>query len=135
MTQNYPIQIRFCDLDALGHINNAVFINYIETARVQWLKELKLKHVTRSGKIPLILARTEIDYLQPAFLDSKLHIELTLGKLGNKSFHLDYLIKDHTKEVAKASSVQVWYDYEKNTSIPIPANVRHIFEQNKINTQ
>lgn len=135
MKQHYPIQIRFCDLDSLGHINNAVFINYIETARVQWLNELELEHITHSGKIPLILARTEIDYLQPAFLDSKLHIELTLGKIGNKSFHLNYLIKDQTKEVAKASSVQVWYDYEKKSSIPIPSKVRHIFEQNKINTQ
>ena len=131
MTKHYPIQIRFCDLDALGHINNAAFINYIETARVQWLNELKLEHVTDSGKIPLILARTEIDYLYPAFLKSKLNIELTLGKIGNKSFYLHYIIKDQIKTIAKALSVQVWYDYEKNSSIPIPENVRLIFNKNK----
>ena len=123
----YPIQIRFCDLDSLGHINHAVFVSYLEAARVLWLQDLKLEGFHKLDQIPIILARLEVDYLQPAFMESKLHVELNVGHIGTKSFHLDYVIKEKESIIAKAKTIQVWYDYQKKQPVPIPNSAKKLF--------
>ncbi len=122
-----PIDVRFRDLDGLGHINNAVYHSYIEQARTVWLNESSL--MTSAGKriprIPVILARTEMDFLQQGSFSDKITVSAWISRVGGKSFDSDYEVRAEGKGViTRARAVLVWFDYEKNVSIPIPPQER-----------
>ena len=125
----YPLQLRFRDTDGLGHINNAVYHTYLEMCRTQWLDDaLDLGVFTRGQAIPIILARTEMDFLRQGHLNDKLFVELSLVHIGDKSFHQRYEIKteEHTFAVGKA--VLVWFDFAANRSVSIPADKRALMQ-------
>src|SRR5262245_25524888 len=117
-----PIQIRFADVDKLGHVNNAVYLSYLELARMHFFQEVAggIKW-EREG---IILARMEIDYLAPVLLNENLFVKTWCSRIGNKSFGLSYIILkkkgDTETDAARASSVQVCYDYISQKSIEMP---------------
>ncbi|WP_141735448.1 acyl-CoA thioesterase [Oligoflexus tunisiensis] len=115
------LQVRFADTDALGHINNAVYHSYIELCRTQWLAEvLHCGLFTSSERFPIILARTEMDYLKQGHLQDRLHVEAFISHIGEKSFHQRYEIKTPQHTVAVAKAVLVWFDFHANQSVAIP---------------
>ena len=120
----YPVEVRFCDLDSLGHINNAVYLSYFELCRIRWLKSTKISDLFGS-RVPLILAHTAVDYIAPVLWEDSLSCEVCLEKVGNKSFSLSYELKKNSKQICtKAISTQVWFDYDKQVSVQIPEKVR-----------
>ncbi len=117
----YDIQVRFRDIDGLGHINNAVYHSYVEMCRTQWLDDGLGCGVFSSGKrVPIILARTEMDYLKQAHLHDRIYVEGFISHIGEKSFHQRYEIKNQQGTVAVAKAVLVWFDFETNQSVAIP---------------
>ena len=80
----FPIQVRFVDIDKLGHVNNAVYLSYFETARVAYFDQVVGERVDWN-KTGMILAKTIIDYKTPVFQHDKLFIYSSVSKLGNKS--------------------------------------------------
>jgi acyl-CoA thioester hydrolase len=66
-----PIQVRFRDLDALGHVNNAVYLTYLEVARAAYFSRLEPDWV---GKGHFILARAEVDFLRPILLEDPVEV-------------------------------------------------------------
>ena len=128
MSYETTIEVRFCDLDGLGHINNAHYLSYIELARTRFYEALGLGEPFQNGDpIALILARSEIDYLKQAKLTDRLRCEVWLEKIGNKSFVQGYELthrSDPREVYAQAKAVLVWFDYKKNSSCPIPKAVR-----------
>jgi len=125
----YDIQIRFNDIDGLGHINNAVYHSYIEICRTRWLDDALGSKVFVTGeRVPIILARTEMDYLRQGYLQDQLYVEAFISHIGEKSFHQSYEVKnqDHTLAVAKA--VLVWFDFELNRSIRIPDEMKTLMQ-------
>lgn len=132
-TIKQSFDIRFVDLDNLGHINNAVYLSYLEQLRVIWLRDTGLFNAFNTRKpIPLILARTEIDYLSQGYYKEKITCEGWVSRLGTKSFNLSYNIytENDGKEisVAKAMTVLAWFDYKINKSTNIPENARSIIK-------
>ena len=124
----YVIDVRFRDCDAFGHVNNAVYLTYLEQARVEAWRHL---HGTSGLPKDLILARVEIDYRAPATLGDRLVVRLRVAAVGTKSFTLDCEIENvRTRElVATARTVQVMYDYTAGSSVPIPPEIRAKLEQ------
>ena len=119
----YRMQPRFRDTDLLGHINNAVYLSYVESCRVAWLRELSLSSDVRT--LPIILARSEVDYLAQAFHTEMLVIRAQLDKIGTKSFCQGYEIEAEGRGlVARAKAVLVWFDFKQNCSVPIPEEAR-----------
>lgn len=110
--------VRFRDLDAMGHVNNAVFSTYIEEARLAWLagEDDPLSDV--------ILARTEIDFRSPVVLGETVEIGVRPARLGNKSFELEYELRVDGRVVAEARSVLVGYDYARGASTTVPERWR-----------
>jgi acyl-CoA thioester hydrolase len=107
-----PIRVRFRDTDMMGHVNNAVYLTYFEAGRVEWW--IALTGNPSLEDLPFILARTEIDFLAEARAAEDLTLGVRAGRLGNKSFDLEYLLvrdADGTP-VARGRSVQVMFDYE-----------------------
>ncbi len=110
-------RVRFRDLDAMGHVNNAVFLTYIESARFAFLEHVG---ATTRDSMPIIVARIEIDFREPVGLDDEVDVEVRASRFGEKSFDLDYVLRVDGQVVAEAKSVLVGYDYGTGSTIAIP---------------
>jgi acyl-CoA thioester hydrolase len=116
------IQIRFCDTDMLGHVNNANYLSYMEMARVSYFNEVMPK-LDWSGQ-GIILAKAEISYKAPLFLEDNLFIYTGVEQISGKSFMMRYRFIKKTEAgellAAEGSTLMVCYDYRENHSIPVP---------------
>ena len=115
-------RVRFRDLDALGHVNNAVFLTYIESARVAFL--VGLGAATTLEDMAIIVARIEIDFRAPVGFGEEVEIAVRASRFGDKSFDLDYELRVDGTIVAEAKSVLVGYDYDKGETVTIPEDWR-----------
>ena len=116
----HALEVRFRDIDAFHHVNNAVYLTYLEQARVMYLRDLELFGPSHT----MILARNEIDYRKAVFLGDALEVWVRVVKIGTKSLEFRYEIYANGILCAAASSVHVWYDFEANQSQPVPAVAR-----------
>jgi acyl-CoA thioester hydrolase len=115
-------QVRFRDLDPMGHVNNAVFLTYLEQARVAFFSEMGA--ATGLEEMNMIVARVEIDFKAPVRLGQEVEISVRASRFGTKSFELDYELRVEGELVAVAKSVQVAYDYNRREPVPVPAEWR-----------
>ena len=101
--------VRWDDLDAFGHVNNAVYLTYAQEARFAW-----------SGILEMVVARAEVDFIAPIYDgDTFLDIELWVSAIGNSSFTMTYEIKMKGELVARVKTVQVTVDMGTKKSHPI----------------
>ena len=106
--------VRFRDVDAMGHVNNAVFLTYIEEARIAYLLRFGAE-VTQ-----MILARAEIDFRAPLRDGDELEIGVRPAGVGTKSFELEYEVRSADALAAEAKTVIVSFDYESGRSVEVP---------------
>jgi acyl-CoA thioester hydrolase len=127
-----PIQIRFVDIDAFGHVNNAVFASYFEMARVSYFDDVLGKRINWK-KNGMILAKNILEYFQPVFLHDSLTCYTSVTKLGNKSIEIqNALIRNNNNDPQLVSSgigTLVCYDYESNQTIQILNDWRDLISQ------
>jgi acyl-CoA thioester hydrolase len=121
MIHTTEIDIRFADIDAFNHVNNAKYITYLEHARMKFVDEV-IGQVDWANA-GFILARAEMNYIQPVKLYDKIIVETHCSRIGNKSFDLTYKILKieggAKTEMANAVTVQVGFDYKNNRTIAI----------------
>jgi acyl-CoA thioester hydrolase len=115
-------KVRFRDLDPMGHVNNAVFLTYLEQARVAFFADAGA--ATGLEDMTMIVARVEIDFKAPVRLGEEVEISVRSSRFGTKSFDLDYELHVDGALVAEAKSVQVAYDYDRREPMPVPAEWR-----------
>ena len=97
--------VRFRDVDAMGHVNNAVYLTYLEDARIAFLRPL-------GADVPeMILARAEVDFRAPLSEGDQLEIGVRPVRVGTKSFELAYEVRVGEMVAAEAKTVLVSYDY------------------------
>ncbi len=118
------ISVRFRDLDAMGHVNNAVYFTYFEEARKNFFRD-----ISESGKpdFPFIMAHIGCDYLKPVKLSDRVAVKMQVSSIGSKSFGLRYELVNSSDEsivFAKGESVQVCFDYKENKTMKVPANLK-----------
>jgi acyl-CoA thioester hydrolase len=120
-----PIEVRFRDLDAFGHVNNAVIMTYIETARLRYLVDLDLR-APRTGwnDIPFILARLECDFKKPIFYGQKVEVGSRVVELKNSSLRIENRVEADGEVAAESFGVVVHYDYATARSQPISPEMR-----------
>ena len=120
-----PVQIRFKDIDALDHVNNANHITYFELARVKYFDDVVNEQVNWSEQ-GIILAHIAVDYKARIYFKDNVFVYTKCVRLGNKSFDLAYSLireKDGKETVlATGSSVQVCFDYKNQSTISIPTS-------------
>jgi acyl-CoA thioester hydrolase len=101
--------VRWGDLDAFGHVNNATYLVYAQEARFAWSK-----------MIEMVVARAEVDFLAPIYVgDIYLDIEIWVNKIGTSSFGVTYEMKNGDELVAVVKSVQVTVSMETKKSRPL----------------
>ena len=110
---------RFGDVDMLGHVNNTVYITYVEEARIQYARDVFGWDGTPS-KLGLIVARIAIDYLLPIYAGQTIRLYTRCTRLGNKSFDLAHLMLREDELASKIETTLVAYDAEAEKSHPIP---------------
>ena len=122
-----PVSVRFKDIDALGHVNNAVIITYFEEGR----KAFFLNHFPDGDPTAFnfILARIESDFLQPVRLTHTPEVRLWVEFIGQTSFGFIYELADRQNAdtpLARGRSVQVCFDYARREKIPVPAAMQQV---------
>ncbi len=120
-----PIQIRFKDIDKLGHVNNANHVTYFELARVDYFDELASKNIKIDWiNEGVILAKIEMEYKQPIILEDKVFVYTWVSKMGTKSFDMSCSIVKLENgvevELAKGLAIIVCFNYKTNQTILIP---------------
>jgi acyl-CoA thioester hydrolase len=118
----YIPEIRFSDIDVMGHVNNATYLTYFEQARVHFFNQLVGEWDWE--KYGILLARNEVNYRKPILYKDKVQIHTHITKIGGKSLELEYRItkpgNDGEELCTDGKSVLVCFDYHKQKTIPVP---------------
>jgi acyl-CoA thioester hydrolase len=112
--------VRWDDIDAFGHVNNAKYLTYIQEARFLW-----------SPLLEMVVAKAEVDYLVPIYQGGRFYdVTLWVESIGNSSFTLGYeLIGDNGVVHAKVKTVQVAVSLETKKSRPLTSSEREFLHQ------
>ena len=109
----------FRDLDGLGVVNNAVYLTYIETARLGYMVEVL--GIRSLEEIGVIVAKVDIDFRSPAGLLESLQVGARVPRVGTKSLDMDHEVRgEDGRLVAEAATVLVSFDYERRAPVLIP---------------
>ena len=119
------VQRRFGDIDMLGHVNNVVYHDYLQEARVRIIREMMRQDDVDFSHI---VARQEIDHLRTLDLrPAPITVEIWVSAIGGASYTVDYRVLDDDGQVAaKARSVMVFYNVELQAPTRIPDDVRAV---------
>jgi len=120
MRHKCKAHVRWNDLDAFGHVNNANYLTYVQESRADftwWSRK-------RAGETPLLMdmvvARAEVDFLEPIYEGGfDLDVEIWVTKIGNASFDLAYQMSSNLTIFANAKTVQVAVSMETKKSRPL----------------
>lgn len=126
-----PIEIRYGDIDAQRHVNNARVFTYLEQARISYFQNLGLWDGTDFDKIGFILAELSCTYKAPINYGQQIHCGVRTVSLGNKSIEVRQSIRDTESgvELASSKSVLVAYDYLGRQSIRVPESWRKVVRE------
>lgn len=125
----YKIQmnVRFSDLDAMEHVNNAKYLTYLEDARISYLNNI-LNLSEASLEYQAVIAKIEINFLNQIKLGDKLEIYTRIFKLGKKSFDFEMLIviNNNGEKVIASSSItkMVGFNYKTQQTLMLPGYFR-----------
>lgn len=121
-----PIEIRFSDLDAYGHVNNALFFTYLETARIKLFQ--KNFGAFLDSKLMFLVVRAECDYRLPIELNDPLQISVSTDQVRRSSFDFSYRMHNGSGKVfAEAKTVMVCYDPKSKKPVAIPPEIKAVF--------
>lgn len=121
------LAVRFMDIDALNHVNNARYLNYLEEGRINYVREvLNTYHSVQDMNV--LVARVEIDYIAPILFGSEVNIYTRVKKIGNSSFLFETAICAfyQQKETLSAKSLVTLVNFDPKTqkSSPIQDEIR-----------
>jgi acyl-CoA thioester hydrolase len=122
--------VRWDDLDAFGHVNNAKYLTFAQEARFIWSTEEFSKAMRESSIIEMVVARAEIDFTAPIYDGGRfVDVEISVEKIGNTSFVLLYTISDGGQVFAKMKTVQVAVSMETKKSRPLTDTEREFLSR------
>ena len=121
------LRVRFSDLDAMRHVNNATYLSYLEEARIAYFKDV-LAQPKNNLDFGAVVARIEIDYIQPLIFGEEIELLTRVSRLGNKSSDVENLVvvMRGGKNIIAASSQTklVSYDYDTLKSVAISEDLK-----------
>lgn len=116
----YPIDVRFRDIDALGHVNNATVLTFVETARVPYMVAVGMSSAqAHIGDIAFIVAHINCNFRRPIFYGQHVEVGTRTVSIGRTSLKLEHRVEAAGQLVADGACILVHYDYAANQSIPI----------------
>jgi len=124
------VEVRWGDMDSMGHVNNSVYFTYLEAARIHFFAELGLLGAMGEDGHGMSLAHAGCNFRREVRFPAWLDIGTNVTKVGTSSFHLRHALffADTEDLAADATAVVVWSDYTRGKSSPLPAEMRAILE-------
>ena len=119
------LSVRWRDLDAFNHVNNAMLLRYLEEARLRWL--LSLEGPWMDTTVAPVVAQALVNFRRPIAWPEDVLVELFVERIGTTSFTLEHRVlsaRDTSKLYADGHVVMVWFDSRSGTSAPLPESVR-----------
>ncbi len=115
-----PIQLRFNDFDALGHVNNSVYFSFYDLGKTSYFDEV-MPNVSTSREVGVVIGHIDVSFLLPVYPGENVSVETAVVEIGNKSFKLlQHLVDVDTKEVkCVCHTVMVCFDAKTKTTRPI----------------
>jgi acyl-CoA thioester hydrolase len=121
-----PVQFR--DIDVMGHVNHATYLQYMETARVELARSLG--QVTEGFRSSFILASARCEFKKPITDERRITITVWVSRIGDRSWDLDYSIHGPKGvEYAVGSTTQVAYDYKTRSAVQISRKLKRELEK------
>ena len=120
-----PMSVRWRDMDAMGHVNNAKYVSYLEEARVRWL--VTVPGISLQDRIAPVVAATNVNYRAPIVWPNDIVVELFVERLGNSSVTIGHRIvdgKNGNTLYSDGNVVVVGMDTATGKSAPLPEAVR-----------
>ncbi|WP_087972405.1 acyl-CoA thioesterase [Oceanobacillus rekensis] len=130
MTNSHDIEVyvRFCETDAIGHVNNTSHFLYFEEARTKFFRMI---HPNRQSSSSFILASIKCDYIEQAYAGQVLKVSTNVLYIGTKSFTIRHrlIASDSNKIIAEAEAVTVCFDFKNQKTIPLNRELRESLEE------
>jgi acyl-CoA thioester hydrolase len=129
---HYPIQVRFSDVDAYGHVNNVKYFEYLQEARIWLIEQLRRKVPAGTPDVSVVVAQTDVDYLRPILLrEQPYDVWSAVTRVGSRSITIESEIWDGPRDsggamLARARVVIVFFDLETQRSTPPPEGYREV---------
>jgi len=134
----HPVEVRFVDTDAFGHVNNATYLSYFEAARAGYYAKVAGQPFmtgARGAVDTFVIAEARVSYRAPAFFGETLLVGCRFAWASRTSFGLEYRVRAEQSVVAPArvvadgETVQVMFDAQRNRVIRVPADLIEMFER------
>jgi acyl-CoA thioester hydrolase len=119
------ISVRWGDMDAFNHVNNAQYLRYLEEARVQWLAGIP--GMSLSGRVAPVLVASNVNYRLPIEWPNEIAVELFIEKIGNSSLIMGHRMSssaDASVLYSDGNVVMVWIDTQTGKSVPVPEPIK-----------
>ncbi len=124
-------RVRFADLDAMRHMNNAAYLTFFESARVEYISSLLGDDPTTRGQFGVIFAECKVHYRAPAFLDEEIRTCVRPAEIARSSVKLEFAMHAVADErlLADGYGVLVGYDYAAGRAAPLPERFKAALQQ------
>jgi acyl-CoA thioester hydrolase len=118
-----PVQVRWGDMDSLGHVNNVSYFTYCESARMSYFRVVGMDEHREDGRFGPALVAAHLDFRRQVRYPAELAVATRVSEIGRSSFRMEYTIahREGGAPVADGFGVIVWVDYEKGHRAPLPA--------------
>lgn len=121
-----PITVRWGDLDSMGHVNNAKYFTYCESARMSYFAAVRMKEHREGERHGPALAAANLNFRQQVRWPAELEVATRVSEIGRSSFKMEYELfhRGTDDRVADGTGVIVWVDYGTGKSIPLPKGLK-----------
>jgi len=123
------LRLDWSEMDMFGHINNVMFMKFIQASRVNYWEKMGIDQDFRKTGIGPMLASTSCQFKKPLFYPGTITVQAKVVSIGNTSFKLNHQILDQKGEIAAlGEDVVVLFDFNKNEKVVIPEQIRDFIE-------
>ncbi len=124
------LPVRWGDMDAFGHVSNAVFLRYLEESRARWMESVPSHW--REEDIGPVVANININYRQPLHWPDEVEVSLKPLSPGRSSIKLEHEVRGMPRDgeqqslFADAICTLVWIDKKTGEAVPLPGYIREL---------
>lgn len=121
-----PITVRWGDMDSMGHVNNAKYFTWCESARMSYFAAVRMTEHREGELHGPALAAANLNFRKQVRWPAEIEVATRVSDIGRSSFKMEYELfyRDSDERVADGTGVIVWVDYGTGKSIPLPESLR-----------
>lgn len=124
------VPTRWGDSDMMGHINNVLFVRYLESGRLAYINDLLNVDMNAMSDEGIIIAEISVSYLNQVRHPAELDVATRIGSLGNSAMDFESAIylPNESHPLVTSKATLVWFSYHENASKPLPEEMRELIK-------